>query len=40
MLAADIDLMIWEFDEDLDGKITLLEFQRMYKMCMMDKSAA
>jgi hypothetical protein len=37
---SDLDLMIWEFDEDLDGRISLLEFHRMYKVCMMDKFSA
>jgi Ca2+-binding EF-hand superfamily protein len=32
--------MIWEFDEDLDGRITLREFERTYKICMMDRTAA
>jgi Ca2+-binding EF-hand superfamily protein len=40
LLSSDLDLMIWEFDEDLDGRISLCEFERMYKICMMDKFAA
>jgi Ca2+-binding EF-hand superfamily protein len=26
LLSSDLDLMIWEFDEDLDGRISLREF--------------
>jgi hypothetical protein len=40
LLSSDLDLMIWEFDEDLDGRISVSEFERMYKTCMMDKFAA
>lgn len=32
--------MVWEFDEDLDKQISLQEFEKMYKKCMMDKAAA
>lgn len=32
--------MIWEFDEDLDKKISRKEFIAMYKKCMMDSAAA
>ena len=29
--------MIWEVDEDLDGKIKWKEFQMMFKKCMKDE---
>lgn len=32
--------MIWEFDEDLDKKISRKQFYTMYKKCMMDPAAA
>ncbi len=40
MTNQEIDRMVWEFDEDLDKKISFEEFQKMYKKCMMDKAAA
>ena len=40
MCKNEIELMIWEFDEDLDKRISRKEFITMYKKCMMDKAAA
>ncbi len=30
--------MIWEIDENLDGKINYYEFELMYKRCIYDKT--
>lgn len=32
----EIDLMLWEVDEDMDGKISKYEFEKMYKRCVND----
>jgi Ca2+-binding EF-hand superfamily protein len=32
----EIDLMIWEIDEDMDGKISYYELEKMYKRCITD----
>ena len=34
---SEIDLMIWEVDEDLDGKIRWKEYEMMFKKCMKDE---
>lgn len=34
----DIDIMIWEVDEDLNGRVDKKEFTLMYKKCIEDKS--
>lgn len=33
---TEIDQMIWEIDDKLDGKINLYEFELMYKRCSLD----
>jgi len=33
---AEVDLMIWEMDENLDGLINKKEFDLMYKRCIKD----
>ena len=40
MNKSQIDLMIWEFDENLDRKISEKEFINMYKKCVIDRTAA
>lgn len=40
MSNSQIDLMIWEFDENLDKKISEKEFINMYKKCVIDRTAA
>lgn len=40
MTNAEIDRMIWEFDEKLNKKISYKEFANMYKKCTIDKTAA
>ena len=40
LTSQEIDRMVWEFDEDLDKQISMEEFVKMYKKCMMDKAAA
>jgi hypothetical protein len=40
MTNAEIDRMIWEFDEKLNRKISYKEFANMYKKCTIDKTAA
>ncbi len=32
----ELDLMIWEIDEDMDGKVSKYEFEKMYKRCVSD----
>ena len=34
---SEIDLMIWEVDEDLDLKIRWKEYEMMFKKCMKDE---
>jgi len=33
----DMQLMIWEVDENLDGYVCMTEFERMYKRCIIDE---
>jgi len=33
----DMQLMIWEVDENLDGYVDMHEFERMYKRCIIDE---
>jgi Ca2+-binding EF-hand superfamily protein len=33
---AEIDQMVWEVDENLDGEINKYEFELMYKRCRHD----
>ena len=33
---ADVDLIIWEVDDDLDGFVSKQEFETMYKRCISD----
>lgn len=40
MINAEIDRMIWEFDEKLNKKISYKEFANMYKKCTIDKTTA
>jgi Ca2+-binding EF-hand superfamily protein len=40
MNKTQIERMIWEFDEDLNKKITQKEFVNMYKKCTIDKNSA
>ena len=40
MGKADIERMLWEFDENLDKKISKKEFINMYKRCTIDKATA
>ena len=35
---ADVELIIWEVDEDLDGAISKTEFEVMYKRVVSDKT--
>jgi hypothetical protein len=32
----EIDTMIWEVDEDMDGRVSLYELEKMYKRCIND----
>ena len=32
----DIDQMIWEVDEDMDGRVSKYEMEKMYKRCIVD----
>jgi Ca2+-binding EF-hand superfamily protein len=32
----EIDTMIWEVDEDMDGRVSLYEIEKMYKRCIND----
>jgi Ca2+-binding EF-hand superfamily protein len=40
MTKAEIERMLWEFDEDLNRKISEKEFLTMYKKCTIDPAAA
>jgi hypothetical protein len=40
MSHLQVERMIWEFDEDLNKKITEKEFINMYKKCTLDKASA
>ena len=33
----EIEQMIWEVDEDMDGKVSKYEMEKMYKRCIVDK---
>ena len=33
----EIEQMIWEVDEDMDGKVSKYEMEKMYKRCIIDK---
>jgi hypothetical protein len=33
----EIDQMIWEVDEDMDGKVSKYEMEKMYKRCIVDE---
>ena len=33
---SEIDLMLWEVDENLDCQIDKQEFENMYKRCIME----
>lgn len=35
---SEVQLMIWEVDEDLDGSVSKQEFDTMYKRCVNDKT--
>ena len=35
---AEVKLMVWEVDEDLDGYVSREEFEIMYKRCVSDKT--
>lgn len=35
---ADVELIIWEVDDDLDGFVSKQEFETMYKRCISDPS--
>ena len=35
---AEVDLIIWEVDDDLDGYVSKQEFQTMYKRCISDEA--
>ena len=34
----EIEMMIWEVDENLDGRVDAYEFELMYKRCIFDKT--
>ena len=34
---AEVELMIWEVDDDLDKHVSQYEFEKMYKRCIADK---
>lgn len=38
MTKPEIEMMIWEVDENLDQKVDKYEFELMYKRCIFDKS--
>ena len=40
LTRKEIERMVWEFDDDLNKKITEREFVNMYKRCIIDPSAA
>ena len=33
---SDVELIVWEVDDDLDGYVSRLEFETMYKRCITD----
>lgn len=33
----EIDMMVWEVDENLDGYVSEVEFEKMYKRCITDE---
>lgn len=33
----ELDLMVWEVDDDLDGRISRYEIEKMYKRCLWDE---
>eukprot|EP00347_Sterkiella_histriomuscorum_P015461 403356940 len=35
---SEVDLMIWEVDDDLDKQVSKIEFDKMYKRCISDES--
>ena len=37
-LRSEVNLIIWEVDDDLDGYVSKDEFQTMYKRCIDDKT--
>ena len=37
-LRSEVNLIIWEVDDDLDGYISKDEFQTMYKRCISDET--
>ena len=38
MTKPEIEMMIWEVDENLDQRVDFYEFELMYKRCIYDKS--
>lgn len=38
LTKSEIDLMLWEVDENLDGTVDWKEFLNMYKKCISDKT--
>jgi hypothetical protein len=36
---TEVELMIWEVDDDLDGFVSFKEFEKMYKRCINDESS-
>ena len=38
MTKPEMEMMIWEVDENLDQKVDAYEFELMYKRCIFDKS--
>jgi hypothetical protein len=36
-MKEEMDMMIWEVDENLDGYVSEKEFERMYKKCITDE---
>ena len=37
-LRSEVNLIIWEVDDDLDGYVSRDEYQTMYKRCISDKT--
>ena len=37
-LRSEVNLIIWEVDDDLDGHVSKDEFQTMYKRCISDET--
>ena len=35
---AEVNLIIWEVDDDLDGFVSREEFRTMYKRCISDET--